>query len=41
MEVFITGSSAWVAGCFGGSSGLLVSANAGRGSTDICGWVVV
>jgi hypothetical protein len=34
------GASAWVAGGSGGSSSLLVSAIAGRGSTDVCGWVV-
>jgi hypothetical protein len=35
------GTSAWAASCFGGSPGLLVYAIAGRGSADVCGWVVV
>jgi hypothetical protein len=41
VEVFMGGASAWVVGCSGGSPGLLVSAVAGRGSADVCGWVVV
>jgi hypothetical protein len=41
MEVFMGGASTWVAGCSGGSRGLLVFAFAGRGSVDAYGWVVV
>jgi hypothetical protein len=36
MEVFMTGTSTWVGGCFGGSPSLLVSMVAGRGSADVC-----
>jgi hypothetical protein len=40
-EVFTGSASAWAVGCFGGSPSLLVSANAGQGSVNVCGWVVV
>jgi hypothetical protein len=40
VEVFIEDSSAWAANCCCGSLGLLVSAVAGRGSADVCSWVV-
>jgi hypothetical protein len=39
--VFMEGASSWATGCSVGSPGLLVSAVAGRGSMDACGWVVV
>jgi hypothetical protein len=39
-EVFMASTSAWVAGCSTGSSGLLVSMVARRGSVDGCGWVI-
>jgi hypothetical protein len=35
MEVFKTGTSTWVGGCYGGSPRLLVSVVAGRGSADV------
>jgi hypothetical protein len=41
LEVFITGTSAWVAGCSSDSSGLLVSVIAECCSADVCGWVVL
>jgi hypothetical protein len=36
VEVFMMGTSTWVGGCSGGSSGLLVSVVVGRGSMDVC-----
>jgi hypothetical protein len=41
VDVFIASVSAWVAGCCGGSSSLLVSTAAIQGFVDVCGWVVV
>jgi hypothetical protein len=39
-EVFMASTSAWVVGCFTGSSGLLASVVTTWGSADGCGWGV-
>jgi hypothetical protein len=36
-EVFMVGTSTWIAGCSGGSPSLLVSTVVGRGCADVCG----